>query len=177
MQRSISTILVSLVLMNVMGYYGLLVGLQYRNTQNLITQIDAGTYADSETRSLKIPLPGNPGSVEYDRVDGEFEKDGQVFRLVKQRLYKDTFHIVFIRDEMGTLIKHAMADYARSFSEKSQDDDQQLIILPIFLREYVSKPFELPPAAQSINAVVKNSPSKVFKDCFNASIVHPPERA
>jgi hypothetical protein len=177
MKRSISTILVALVLMNVMGYYGLLVGLQYRNAQNLIRQIDAGAFVESETQSLKIPLPGNPGAVEYDRVDGEFEKDGQIYRLVKQRLYKDTFHIVFIRDEMGTLIKHAMADYARSFSGKSQDDDHQLIILPIFLRDYISKSFELAPAARTITHVVENSHSNVFIDCFNANIVHPPERA
>ena len=83
MKRSISTILVVLVLMNVMGYYGLLVGLQYRNAQNLISQINAGTFSDADTESLKIPLPGNPGSQEYDRVDGEFEKDslGRVKRV------------------------------------------------------------------------------------------------
>lgn len=178
MKRSISTILVLLVLMNVMGYYGLLVGLQFRNTQNLINQIDAGAYADSETRSLKIPVPGNPGSEHYSRVDGEFEQDGQVFRLVKHRLYKDTFHIVFIKDEMGTLIRHAMADYARSFSEKTHDDDgQQLIILPVFIREYLSKSVCLVPDPAFAAEVVKNSPPKIFIDNFSRSIVHPPERA
>ena len=68
MKKSISTVLVALVLMNVMGYYGLLVGLQYRNAQNLISQINAGTFSDADTESLKIPLPGNPGSQEYDRA-------------------------------------------------------------------------------------------------------------
>jgi hypothetical protein len=177
MKRSISTILVVLVLMNVMGYYGLLVGLQYRNAQNLITQINAGAFSDADTESLKIPVPGNPGSQEYDRVDGEFEKDGQVFRLVKQRLYKDTFHIVFIRDEMGTLIKHALADYSKSFSEKTQDDDHQLIILPIFLREYLSKTSEFLSALQPGSKVVNTPTSRVFVDCFDVSIIHPPERA
>jgi hypothetical protein len=177
MKRCISTILVSLVLMNVMGYYGLLIGLHYRNTQNLISQIDSGAYEESETKSLKIPVPGNPGSEQYDRVDGEFEQNGQVFRLVKQRLYKDTFHIVFIKDEMGTLIKHAMADYARTFSEKSQDDDQQLIVLPIFLREYLSKSFEVAASSQPVTEVIQNSHTIVFIDSFNGSIVHPPERA
>jgi hypothetical protein len=178
MKRSISTVLVALVLLNVLGYYGLLVGLQYRNAQNLLTRIDLGVYGELETRSLKIPLPGNPGSVHYNRVDGEFEQNGQVFRLVKQRLYKDTFHIVFIKDEMGTLIKHAMADYARTFSEKSQDDDQRLIVLPIFIREYISKPFQVDTGhATVIYDGVKNSCPKIFIDNFSASIVHPPERA
>ncbi|HEY0652473.1 MAG TPA: hypothetical protein VGD65_05065 [Chryseosolibacter sp.] len=177
MQRSISTILVFLVLMNVMGYYGLLVGLHYRNTQNLITQLDAGNYDESKTRSIKIPLPGNPGSENYDRVDGEFEQNGQVFRLVKQRLYKDTFHIVFIRDEMGTVIKHAMADYARTFSEKSTDDDNRLIVIPVFIREYLAKSFELRSPELNSLEIIKNSHRKVFIDSFHARIVHPPERA
>jgi hypothetical protein len=144
----------------------------------VINQIDAGAYAESQTRSLKIPVPGNPGSEHYSRVDGEFEQDGQVFRLVKHRLYKDTFHIVFIKDEMGTLIKHAMADYAQSFSGKTHDDDaQQLIILPIFLREYLAKSDGLVPVPELIADVVKNSPTKIFIESFCKSIVHPPERA
>jgi hypothetical protein len=178
MKRSISTILVVLVLMNVMGYYGLLVGLQYRNAQNLAARIESGLLEDLETRSLKIPLPGNPGSEHYNRVDGEFEQNGQVFRLVKQRLYKDTFHIVFIKDEMGTLIKHAMADYARSFSEKSLENEQQLIVLPVFIREYFSRAFQFEASSSAlVLEVIKNSYSKVFIATFRASIIHPPERA
>lgn len=178
MKRSISTVLVTLVLMNVMGYYGLLVGLQYRNAQNLIARIDSGVYGDLETRSIKIPVPDNPGSEKYDRVDGEFEQDGQVFRLVKQRLYKDTFHIVFIKDEMGTLIKQAMADYARSFSEKNLEDENQLIVLPVFIREYFSKPYQFEADRSTFASnVVRNPNSKVFIDNFSASIIHPPERA
>ncbi|HEY0741634.1 MAG TPA: hypothetical protein VGD40_09230 [Chryseosolibacter sp.] len=178
MKRSISIILVTLVLMNVMGYYGLLVGLQYRHTQNMLTRIESGTFSELETRSLKIPLPGNAGSEKYERVDGEFEQNGQVFRLVKQRLYKDTFHIVFIKDEMGTLIKHALADYAKSFSEKSQDDDQQLIILPVFIREYISRAYDLVPTGSGlVMDIERTSHTKIFIDSFVSRIVHPPERA
>lgn len=178
MKRCISTVLVVLVLMNVMGYYGLLVGLQYRNAENLAARIDSGLLEDLETRSLKIPLPGNPGSEQYQRIDGEFEQNGQVFRYVKQRLYKDTFHIVFIKDEMGTLIKHAMADYARTFSENSSDDDQRLIVLPIFIREYLSRAFQVGSGLpRSVTDVAQNSSSKIFIDCYSPSIVHPPERA
>lgn len=164
--------------MNVMGYYGLLVGLQYRHAQHILARIDSGSYSELETRSLKIPLPGNAGSQQYERVDGEFEQNGQVFRLVKQRLYKDTFHIVFIRDEMGTLIKHALADYAKSFSEKSVDDDQQLIILPVFIREYLSRAHNLVTTGSGfITDIVANSHTKIFIDTFVSHIVHPPERA
>ncbi len=178
MKRSISIILVALVLMNVMGYYGLLVGLQYRNTQNLVSRINAGTYAETETRSLKIPLPGNPGSETYDRIDGEFVHDGQVFRLVKQRLYKDTFHIVFIKDERGTLIRHALADYARSFSEKTQDDEQQLIILPVFIREYLSGPSKISETSgRLVTDVVKYGRTSIFLDSFVSRIIHPPQLA
>lgn len=178
MKRSISIVLVALILMNVMGYYGLLVGLQYRHTQDLLSRIESGTYSELETRSLKIPLPGNAGSEHYERVDGEFEQNGQVFRLVKQRLYKDTFHIVFIKDEMGTLIKHALSDYAKSFSEKNQDDDQKLIILPVFIREYLSRSYEIiSTGSRSITDITPTSHTKVLIDSFVTNIIHPPERA
>jgi hypothetical protein len=97
--------------------------------------------------------------------------------LVKQRLYKDTFHIVFIKDEMGTLIKHALSDYAKTFSEKSQDDAQQLIILPIFLREYLNGGQLLKTEHRElISDVVQNSNHKVFIESFSPNIIDPPER-
>jgi hypothetical protein len=175
MKRCISTLLALLVLMNVMGYYALLVGLQYRNSQVLTRQLDLGHYQEAETRSFKVPVPGNSGSAEFTRVQGEFELNGQVFQLLKQRLYKDTFHIVFIKDEMGTLIKHALSDYARAFSDKAEADDNQLIILPVFIREYLTSTQNEPHRLCLFFRDHNLSPAKTFVDSFVATIIHPPQ--
>jgi hypothetical protein len=175
MKRSISTIFVALVLMNVMGYYALLIGLQYKNAASWSKTFDEGSYSLEDTRSIKIYQPGSSATEAYARIDGEFEKDGQIFRLIKQRHFKDTFHIVFIRDERGTLIKHALSDYARSFSEKTQEDDNQLIILPNFIREYLTAPVYKEPELIPVPQLIGKRMLKSFTDSYTPTIIHPPQ--
>jgi hypothetical protein len=174
MKRSVSTLFVILILMNVMGYYALLVGLQYRNALSLSEKFDQGGYAESETGSIKIYQPGLPGSDQYSRIDGEFEKDGQVFRLIKQRHYQDTFHIVFIKDERGTLIKHALSDYARAFSEKTQDDDSKLIVLPVFIREYLVAREQSITHFIGVLQIFGTRAASVFIDTYAPKVTQPP---
>ena len=175
MKKSVSTLLVVLVLMNIMGYYALLLGLQYRNTQIVSHKIQSGNYVEGETQLMKLFKPGYKGTTDFSKIDGEFEQDGQVFRLIKQRLYKDTFHIVFIKDERGTLIKHALSDYARTFSDKSDESENQLIILPVLIREYL---VSVPPTDETLVgtlASIGKAPEKVFIHAYCSSIIHPPQ--
>lgn len=179
MKKLFSSVFVALILLNVMGYYGLFLGLQYKNARDMISQFDAGTYNIDEAELIKIPFPSPDGysSEEFERVDGDFEHNGKVYRLIKQRLYRDTFHIVYMKDNVGTALNNALADYVKTFSEESSDPGQATM-LPLFIKEYFVRHFSLQHLSPGYEqAVRKESHQRVLIDAFETAIVHPPERA
>lgn len=179
MKKLFSSLFAALILLNVMGYYGLFLGLEYKNTRDMISQFDAGTYNVEEAELLKIPFPSPNGySCEtFERIDGDFKRNGKVYRLIKQRLFRDTFHIVYIKDKVGTALNDALVDYVKTFSEETSDQGHTRI-LPLFIKEYLARQFSLQPWSPGYEqAVRKESHICIFIDTFETSIVHPPERA
>ena len=70
------------------------------------------------TFKLPLTVPYSTDSKEYSRVDGEFEHNGEVYRLVKQRLQSDTLYIVCVKDITTKRINQALTDYVKSFTDK-----------------------------------------------------------
>jgi hypothetical protein len=176
-KKLFSSVFIVLILLNVMGYYGIFAGLQYSNSREMMRQFDAGTYNPEHVRTFKVYFPSNTNSENFERIDGEFEKNGEVYRLVKQRLFRDTFHIVYIKDITGTAIRNAMNDCAKTFSEQTSDEDSNTV-LPIFIKEYLTRPFFIDHISFGYQqAVRKESYTPVFIGSFISSIVHPPERS
>ncbi len=180
MKRLFSSLFVLLILLNVMGYYGVFLGLQYHNEREMIQRFNASAYDSSAAITIKIPLhtPDGLESENYERVDGDFVRDGKVYRLIKHRHFRDTFHIVCIQDETGTALRNALADYVKTFGENNPDTGQSDIVLPLFIKEYFSKGFSLQSVTPGWQTEInRDCSSTVFIDSFNVSIVHPPERA
>ncbi|MDZ7649021.1 MAG: hypothetical protein U5K54_18675 [Cytophagales bacterium] len=67
MKRGLTLLLLSIFLLNVMGYYGVLVGLQIKNTQNLSAQFDEDDYAREHEVTIKVPI-----TVPYQSDSREF---------------------------------------------------------------------------------------------------------
>ncbi|HEX6890362.1 MAG TPA: hypothetical protein VF141_06710, partial [Chryseolinea sp.] len=122
MKKIIAIFLVLLLLFNALGFYGLFIGLRYKNEIDLVQRLDNDQYLEEQTVTLKVPmtLPYHLDS-EYERVDGEIEHDGEFYRLVKQKLQKDTLYIVCIKDQGSKRIKQALADYVKTFTDKPAD--------------------------------------------------------
>ena len=105
-----------------LGYYGLFVGLQYSSSYNLTQRLDSDQYNEAETFTLKVPMAvPYQGDTEYERVDGEIEHNGEVYRLVKQKLSQDTLYIVCLKDNASKSIKRALNDYVKTFTDKPVD--------------------------------------------------------
>lgn len=180
MRKLISIALITLILFNVVGYYGLFVGLQYQNRQHLIQRFDSGNYDTQETVTIKVPLavPYANDSREYERVDGEFKYNGEFFHMVKQRLYEDTLFIVCVRDHQSKRIDQALTDYVKTFSDKPSDTKSNTKILPTFIKEYLVSTFHVDHSSAGWAHDVRNEKQPVvFVDSFCSSIIHPPERA
>ena len=163
-----------------MGYYGVFLGLQYKNAHDLMLQFDSETYDQTLTEVIKIPFdaPDSLSSELFERTDGDFERGGEVYRVIKKRQYRDTFHIVYIKDKRGTAINKALAEVAKTFADQPTDDNSShKKIVSLFSKEYLSGVMHTkqctPGWEQSIR---KESSPTVFIASFMASIVHPPER-
>ena len=181
MKQLLSSVFVGLILLNVMGYYGVFLGLQYKNARDMRLQFDAGTYDKTLTRIVKIPFdgPDSLSSETFQRMDADFEKDGEIYRVIKKRLYRDTFHIVYIKDERGTAIQQTLAKVARTFAAQTADDAQDhKTIVPSFIKEYLFKAFTGQQVSTGWEEVIrKGNRLPVFIGTFTPAIVHPPERA
>jgi len=180
-KRLTTILLTALLLLHVLGYYGLFVGLQYQNNQILLQSFDNDTYNTDETVTLRIPLsvPYVDDDTEYQRVDGEFEHEGELYHLVKQRLSHDTLYVVCIKDHHGNRISKALKDYVKTFADnKAADGKAPSKTLTSFFKDYVTSSYSIAESFQGWYAAVMATPAQPqnLEHTFCASVVHPPER-
>lgn len=152
LKRLTAIFLVLLLLFNALGFYGLFVGLRYKTAMDLVQRLDNHDYQEAETVTLKVPLtvPYHLDS-EYERVDGEIEHNGEFYRLVKQKLEKDTLYIVCIKDQDTKRIKQALADYVKTFTDKPVDAKHAGKFLTSFIKDFLPTSIEITPATAGWN--------------------------
>jgi hypothetical protein len=129
-----------LFLLNVLGYYGVLMGLKIRNTQNLSAQFDEDDYSRQHEVTIKVPItiPYQSDTREYVRVNGEFEHEGDVYKMVKQRLQRDTLYIVCVKDNTSKKINQALKDYVKSYTDKPSNQKSNSKTVQNFIKDYIS---------------------------------------
>jgi hypothetical protein len=70
-------------------------------------------------------------------VDGEFQYEGEFYRLIKQRFYQDTLHIICIKDQQLKSIHEALTDYVKTFSDNPVDSKSGSKIKIDFIKDYL----------------------------------------
>jgi hypothetical protein len=176
-KRLFAVVILNIFLLNVLGYYGVLLGLKASAGATMAARLDSDMYDLGATVTFKVPLavPYSNDSEGYERVDGEFAKDGETYRLVKQRLHQDTLYIVCVKDEATSKINKTLEDFVQSFAGHG-DDSQQTVAAPGFIKDYVNTEIAL---ASSDNGweteVAKASTPRYFFDSYCPSIVDPPD--
>jgi hypothetical protein len=148
MKKVVSLFLALLLLLNVLGYYGIFLGLKYSNSRQVTQRLDADNYTQSETVTLKIPLTiPYYGDTDFERVDGEIQHQGEFYRLVKQKLEKDTLHIVCIRDVKSKHLQQALEEYVKTFADQSGDRSNTKTSYS-FIKDYIEARFDLEDSAK-----------------------------
>jgi hypothetical protein len=176
MKKAFSYALLGLLLLNVMGYYGIFVGLKYRNTAQITERIDATAYNESEAITLKLPLSiPYYGSTEYERVNGEIEHNGEFYRLVKQKFENDTLFIVCIRDIQNKKIHKALSKYVGSFSEQSSSNE--ITTVPSFIKDYAPSSFSLGIASEGWSLGINYCTAEISIFSLCLSTQYPPPEA
>jgi hypothetical protein len=180
LRRIFSYFFTVLILFNVLGYYGLFVGLQYQNAKRMTERFDTESYGNEGMITVKIPMtvPYVTESTDFERVDGTFTYEGLVYRMVKQKVTPDALYIVCTRDLTGTKIENALTDFAKTFADNPTDSKSNAKTSVNFIKEYVAGDLVIEnPSLGWQREVVRKATHTFFVDSFNSSIVHPPERA
>jgi hypothetical protein len=141
MKRVFALFLLALFLLNALGLYGVFMGLQFKSALEANQNLDRDHYSTQDEVTFKIPLTlaYATGSDEYTRVSGEFERQGEVYRLVKQKYSRDTLTIICVKDREARKINQAMADYVKTFADtpaNTRHDNSKTV--KSFGKEYLS---------------------------------------
>jgi hypothetical protein len=104
----------------------------------MLRRLDAEIYTADETVTFRIPLtvPYYTDNKDYERVNGEFEHHGEFFKLVKQKLERDTLYIVCINDHKEKKIFNAMTDFVKLSNEMPASSKQTLKLLGTFNKDF-----------------------------------------
>ena len=140
LKKIFSIALLAVFLFQLIGYYLIYMGLQYQAKSEMLSRLDSRRYSQEETITLEIPfaLPYWVDSKDYERVNGEFQYQGEFYKLVEQKLEKDTLYIVCIRDVKEQKLFHAMSDYVKLSNDVSTSAQRTLKLLSSLMKDFVS---------------------------------------
>lgn len=116
-------------------------GVRYHAKTELMLRLDSKDYSHDETITLKIPfaLPYWIDSKTYERVDGEFQYKDEFYRLVEQKLEKDTLYIVCIKDLNEKKLFGAMSDYVKLTNELPASSQHTLKLIGSLMKDYIKR--------------------------------------
>lgn len=118
MKRLIACLLLFLFLLNILGFYVLLVGIEFRFSEEANRQLDFDNVRTGDLITLKVPLSLPYGVQEnFVRTKGQFQYQGQYYRLVKTRYASDTLTIVCVRDTQIKKVNQALTAYVKTFAD------------------------------------------------------------
>jgi hypothetical protein len=178
-KRGFTLLLLFLFLLNVLGYYGIFLGLQFKNEKEMRALFDDDNYLPHEEITIKVPItvPYATDSRSFTRVDGEFEHQGEVYRMVKQRYLRDTLYIVCVKDKNSRDIRQALADYVKTFTDKPVNEKGQSKTIQNFIKDYISTSIALQPAVAGWGDTLTFGAKKSIYQSLHLQQHSPPPRS
>ena len=180
MKKSLSILLSGILALNVFGYYGIFLGMQYRNDMAMLKAFDSNSYDQSREITIKVAvsIPYMPDQSNFERVNGKFEHQGEFYRLVKQRYSKDTLTVVCIRDIEHKKIDQVLTNYIKTFADKVPENSPSSKITLNFLKDYLTTAFSIRSLSSGWAApMIRSSSTGTLVPSFTSSITHPPKKA
>lgn len=137
MKKATAIALLTIFLINIGGYSVLYRMAGRRASKELAVKLDKDEFSGSQTITIKIPvsIPYMPDR-DYERVDGEFEYQGQFYKLVKQRVFGDTLYVVCLIDTKKKELVDDMNEYTKMTTESSSNSQASKFANSSPLQEY-----------------------------------------
>ena len=177
MRKALAFSSLFIIHLNIAGYYLVYEGLRWHNTNLWSFDENAGYMPDL---IIKIPVNyhGSSESKNWEKAFGQFEYDGEVFRIVSKKLTPDAMFMACMKDAEGSRIKRQIEDLAESFTDKPFDSTQSAKTFSGFSKDYLEHSISIRRSVEGWVLVESHDlQSRTLIPSYAASIVHPPERA
>lgn len=178
MKRISTFVLLLLFLFNVVGYYGVYLGLRMQANHELKQRLDAEAYEESETLTLKVPftLPYQTDWQAFERMDGDFEKNGKFYNLVKRKVERDTLIIVYIQDNKEASLFESLTEFVHATTDTPMSKKAGKLI-EVFTKDYLSNRSELEIASMGWSLDHTFSQPNYYLDGVTGKVDSPPPKA
>jgi hypothetical protein len=139
-KKAFAIFFIALFLFNVGGYYLVYWGLNSKAKKDLLHRLDADNYSSEELIVISIPisLPYPLQQQGYERINGEFEFDGEYYSLVKQRLENDTLFMVCIKDKTQKKLVHGLNEYSNYANNLPANASRTLDLFGKLFKDYTA---------------------------------------
>jgi hypothetical protein len=178
-KRLFATVFLLIFLLNVLGYYGVLLGLRAHTGDEFSARLTSDMYDLGATITLRIPIsiPYAIESSEYVPASGKFEHNGEFYHIVKQRFHPDALYVVCIKDQGSSDLTQALAKFVEGFTDAPEDGSSNVAPQGL-IKDFVQHQTTIANLNSGWELVITPSSSlSTLVDSFFASVIHPPERA
>jgi hypothetical protein len=112
--------------------------LRQKASHEMVQRLDSNDYAKDQTLTVKVPftLPYQTDQEAFERLDGEFERDGMVYKLVEHKLERDTLYIVYIKDHQETSIYNSLVNFVQANTD-NPISKKALKLIENFAKDYL----------------------------------------
>lgn len=119
--------------------------MEHRHNAELLERLDAGDYASNEAIVVSVPLnlPYPVSSDGFQRINGDFERNGQAYKLVKQKWQNDTLFIVLIKDKENTRLSAVFDDITKFSHNLPVGSKKALNFLTKLHKDFKSTEFKM----------------------------------
>ncbi|MEJ0056556.1 MAG: hypothetical protein WDN75_13430 [Bacteroidota bacterium] len=176
MRKAVALFFLFIITLNIAGYYLVFEGWKYHNS---VTWVFDSDNSNAQEFIVKLPMniPYATQEKDWEKADGEFEYQGEMYRVVKQKVGLDAIYIACVKDNEGSKINQQQEEVAKTFSDKPGDARQSVKSVPNFIKEYVSNVISVRPSVAGWSSEIASVvASQNLIPSFSVSIVHPPER-
>jgi hypothetical protein len=127
MKQVAAIMLLGIFSFNLFGYRLVASFLENKANAAMELSLDENDYNDDQLISIKQPtnLPYYRNSAIFQRIDGEIEIDGILYKYVKSRIYNDSLELLCIPNTGKMKIQAAKADFSKLAADFQQSDNKK----------------------------------------------------
>jgi hypothetical protein len=113
LKRIAAILLIGILSFNWVGYQLLTSYLEGRADKQLEARLDDNRYDESQLLSIKVPshLSYSSPSLQFERVDGQVEVGGIIYKYVKRRIFNDSLELLCIPNQAAMKLQTAKNNF------------------------------------------------------------------
>ena len=147
LKRLTAILLLLLLLFNLSGYRLLFHYAQQQSDAHLVTRLDKAAYNEADLITITVPLnlPYQIDRPEFERVDGEINLDGKIYKYVKRKVEAGHLVLLCLPDVAKQQLQDAKHDYFKGVNDldntasSGKNNTSKSVLLKGLFSEYINE--------------------------------------